>query len=69
MHIVKDENGNPCPHHAGQPCESHCHGHEGGHCHGHEHGHAHENGHGHGEGETGDRNAALLKYKIGRAHV
>lgn len=73
MHIVKDENGNVCPH-------EHGHGHEHGYCGEQEHGcrahdqtcHSHEHGgeaHCHGCGGSGadapaDKNAALLNYML-----
>lgn len=49
MHIVKDENGNLCPH-GHEHTHAHTHSYEHSHEHTHEHGHedAHEHTHGHG---------------------
>lgn len=47
MHIVKDENGNPCPH--GHHEHTHTHTYEHTHEHSHTEGHEEEHDHSHGE--------------------
>lgn len=46
MHIIKDENGNICPH-GHEDIHTHAHTHEHTHEHSHEHGHGHEHDHCH----------------------
>lgn len=59
MHIVKDENGNLCPHghehthaHTHSYEHTHEHSHEHGHEETHEHTHGHEDAHEHSHGES-----------------
>ena len=77
MHIVKDENGNPCPH-GHEHSHPHTHTYEHTHEHTHEHGHESEHEHSHGEsacssqgcegGCSGcapaNQNEALLSYML-----
>jgi hypothetical protein len=48
MHLIQDENGNPCPH-SHEHTHTHQHTYEHSHPHSHEHGHEEEHAHNHGE--------------------
>ncbi len=60
MHIITDENGNPCAH--SHEDGNHCHHHgQEGHCHQHGEGHCHNHS---GEAAPANQNEALLKYML-----